>query len=170
MDSDDFFKKNKIMNIVKNFNKDKKANILFDKPILYYSKKKYFLSNNFKNSKDRKIWPKFPPTSCISVKRDFFKKIKYELNLKKFPLLTIDFRLAVISKILFNNFNIINNHLTFYFQDKKGESSSNFKKFGKNWWSRRMQAHEYMVYLFKKNKRKYINFDYSITKIINLFL
>jgi len=169
LDSDDFFKKNKIMDIVKNFNKDKKANILFDKPIIYYSKKKYFLSDNFKNSRDRKIWPKFPPTSCISLRKNFFKKIIYELNLKKFPLLTIDFRLAVISKILFNNFKIINNHLTFYFQDKKGESNSNFKKFGKNWWSRRMQAHEYMVYLFKKNKIKYKNLDFFLTKTINLF-
>ena len=57
-----------------------------------------------------------------------------------------------------------------YFQDKKGESSSNFKKFGKNWWSRRMQAHEYMDYLLKKNNLKYENLDYSITKLINLFL
>ena len=70
--------------------------------------------------------------------------------------------MAVISKILFNNFKIINNHLTFYFQDKKGESNSNFKKFGKNWWSRRMQAHEYMVYLFKKNKIKYKNLDFFL--------
>ena len=170
LDSDDFFKKNKINDIVKYFNRDKKANIIFDKPIIYYSNKNYFLSDNFKNSIKRKIWPKFPPTSCISVKRKFFTKIKHELNLKKFPLLTIDFRLAVISKILFNNFKIINNHLTFYFQDKKGESSSNFKKFGKNWWSRRMQAHEYMTYLFKKNKINYKNLDYFLTKTINLFL
>jgi len=170
LDVDDFFKKNKINAIVKKFKKNKKANILFDKPIVYYSKNNYFLSNDFKSTKERKIWPKFPPTSCISLKRNFFYKIKNELKLKKFPLLTIDFRLAVVSKILFNNFKIINNHLTFYFQDRKGESSSNFRKFGKNWWLRRMQAHEYMIYLFKKNKIRYKNLDYSITKIINLFL
>ena len=170
LDSDDFFKKDKINTLVKHFKKDKKTNILFDKPIIYYSKNNYFLSNDFKDSNERKIWPKFPPTSCISLRRNFFSKIKNELKLKKFPLLTIDFRLAVISKILFNDFKIINNHLTFYFQDKKGESNSNFKKFGKNWWARRMQAHEYMIYLFKKNKINYQNLDYSITKIINLFL
>ncbi len=170
LDADDFFKKNKINAIVKKFNKDNKANILFDKPIIYYSKNNYFFSNNFKNTRERKIWPKFPPTSCISIKRNLFSKIKNELKLKKFPLLTIDFRLAVISKILFNNFKIINNHLTFYFQDRKGESSSNFRKFGKNWWLRRMQAHEYMIYLYKKNKTRYQNIDYSITKIINLFI
>ena len=123
-----------------------------------------------KIKKKKSLWPKFPPTSCISVRRNFFIKIINELKNTKFPLLTIDFRLAVISKVIFNDFKIINNHLTFYFQDKIGESNSNFKKFGKNWWTRRKQAHEYMGYLFKKNNLKYKNWDYSITKIINLFL
>ena len=82
----------------------------------------------------------------------------------------MDFRLAVISKFVFNDFKILNEHLTFYFHDEKGESSSNFKKFKKNWWLRRMQAHNYMKYLLKKNNLNYKNLDYSITKIINLFL
>ena len=82
----------------------------------------------------------------------------------------MDFRLAVISKFLFNDFTILNKYLTFYFQDKKNESNSNFKKFKKNWWLRRMQAHEYMIYLLKKNNLKYQNLDYSVTKIINFFL
>ena len=43
------------------------------------------------------------------------------------------------------------------------------KKFSKNWWLRRREAHEYMVYLFKKNKIQYKNFDYTLTKIINFF-
>ena len=171
LDSDDFYKKNKVNTIVNHFLKNKNCTILFDKPIIYYSKRKFYLSNEFKNSKMRIVlWPKFPPTSCISLRKSFFQKIKNELKLKKFSLLTIDFRLAVISKIIYNNFKIINNHLTNYFQDKKGESSSNFKKFGKNWWSRRMQAHEYIDYLLKKNNLKYKNLDYSITKLINLFL
>lgn len=170
LDSDDFYKRNKIKTIVKYFNENSKSNILFDKPIIYFSKNNSFLSNDFKNNRRGIIWPKFPPTSCISIRRNFFSKIISELKLKKFSLLTIDFRLAVISKVLFNDFKIINKYLTFYFQDKKGESKSNFKKFGKNWWARRMQAHEYMIYLLKKNRIKYKNLDYSITKIINLFL
>ena len=39
LDSDDFFKKDKIKILVKHFKKEKKTNILFDKPIIYYSKK-----------------------------------------------------------------------------------------------------------------------------------
>ena len=47
---------------------------------------------------------------------------------------------------------------------------SNMKKYSKKWWIKRNQAHEYMINLFKKNKIKYKNLDYSVTKMINLFL
>ena len=176
LDSDDFFKKNKIKNIVKSFNQNKKSNILFDKPIVYFSKNNFYLSQNFKNRRKVVKWPKFPPTSCISIRNNFFLKISKELKIRKFPLLTIDFRLAVISNILFNDFKVINHHLTYYFQDKKGESNINFKKFGKNWWARRLDAHKYMIYLINKNKGKYqdLNYtsglDYNITKILNKFI
>lgn len=170
LDADDFFNKNKIKKIVNFFENNSRNKILFDKPINYYSKNKFFLNNDYKYSLKRKIWPKFPPTSCISLKKSYFSKIKNELKPKKFNLLSMDFRLAVISKFVFNDFKILNEHLTFYFHDEKGESSSNFKKFKKNWWLRRMQAHNYMKYLLKKNNLNYKNLDYSITKIINLFL
>jgi len=170
LDADDFFNKSKINRIVDFFLKNPKNKILFDKPIIYYSKNNFILGKDFKNSLKRKIWPKFPPTSCISLRRTYFSKIKSELKPKKFNLLSMDFRLAVISKFLFNDFTILNKYLTFYFQDKKNESNSNFKKFKKNWWLRRMQAHEYMIYLLKKNNLKYQNLDYSVTKIINFFL
>ena len=42
-------------------------------------------------------------------------------------MLTLDFRLAVISSSILNDFRIINKHLTFYFQDVKGESNTKFK-------------------------------------------
>ena len=101
-----------------------------------------------------------------------FNAVYKEIKLKKFPLLTLDFRLAVISHLIMKDFTILKKHLTFYFQDIKGESSSNFKKFGKNWWSRRMQAHNYMNYLQNKykNKSHQKNFDYLITKLFNKVL
>tara|TARA_Y100000992_G_C21236375_1_gene478307 strand:- start:249 stop:1043 length:795 start_codon:yes stop_codon:yes gene_type:complete len=168
LDADDFFNENKIKNIVDYFNKNTQKKIIFDKPIIYYSKKDYIYSKDYENLPRRKKWPKFPPTSCISIKKNFFSKIKNELKPKNFDLLSMDFRLAVISKFIFKDFKILNKHLTFYFQNKKGEINSNFKKFRKNWWLRRMQAHEYMKYLFKKNNLKYTNLDYTLTKIINL--
>ena len=172
LDSDDFYKKEKIKNVVNYFNKYKSSKIIFDKPIIYYNKKKYFIFNSFKNKNRNGLWPKFPPTSCISLQRKMFNTVYKEIKLKKFPLLTIDFRLAVISHLIMKDFTILKKHLTFYFQDIKGESNSNFKKFGKNWWSRRMQAHNYMNYLQNKykNKSHQINFDYLITKLFNKVL
>ena len=170
LDADDFFNKNKIKKIVNFFTNNPKNQILFDKPIIYYSKSKFILSKDFKKNSSRKIWPKFPPTSCISLRKRYFSKVKNELKPKTFNLLSMDFRLAVISKFLFNDFKILNEHLTFYFHDKKSESNSNFKKYRKNWWLRRMQAHEYMRYSLKKSNLTYHNLDYLITKIINFFL
>ncbi len=170
LDVDDFYKNNKIKNIVQHFEKYGKSKILFDKPMIYFSKKKVLKKNFYKDKGRGSLWPKFPPTSCISLRRNFFLKILNELKNKKFSLLAIDFRIAVISKVIFNDFKILNKYLTFYFQDKQGSENINYKKFSKTWWNRRMQAHEYMIYLFKKNKIKYQNLDYSMTKIINLFL
>tara|TARA_Y100000741_G_scaffold27899_1_gene20080 strand:+ start:910 stop:1716 length:807 start_codon:yes stop_codon:yes gene_type:complete len=169
LDADDFFKKNKIKQVVNYFEQNKKSNILFDRPIIFFSKNKFFYNNDYNNESRKSLWPKFPPQSCISIRRSFFIKNLKEIKNKNFPLLTLDFRLATISKVIFKDFKIIKKHLTFYFQDEKGESQSKFKKFSKNWWLRRREAHEYMVYLFKKNKIQYKNFDYTLTKIINFF-
>jgi len=74
LDADDFFNKKKVENIVEYFNRNKDKKILFDKPIIYYSKKDYIYSKDYKNASKRKKWPKFPPTSCISIKKKFFFK------------------------------------------------------------------------------------------------
>jgi len=152
LDADDFYKKNKVKHIVEYFSKNKKSNILFDKPIIYFSKNNFFFANYHKDESKDAIWPKFPPTSCISLKRTFFLKILSQLKSKKFSLLAIDFRVAVISKFIFNEFKIFNHYLTYYFQDKKGSESTNYKKFSKNWWIRRKQAHDYVKEINIKHK------------------
>tara|TARA_B100002052_G_scaffold202425_1_gene184766 strand:- start:229 stop:1044 length:816 start_codon:yes stop_codon:yes gene_type:complete len=167
LDVDDFFKKNKVQNIVYHFINNTDSNVLFDKPIIYFSNKKFFKKNNYKDTKKDAIWPKFPPTSCISFRRSFFRKIKNELNDKRFSLLAIDFRIAVISKFIFNDFKIFNKYLTFYFQDKKGSENIMYKKFSKNWWLRRKQAHDFIKKFNKKNKKSFkTKSDYVITNII----
>ena len=172
LDSDDFFKSKKIENIVKHF-KYKNHNVIFDKAIIYYTKNNFYKEKSYRDRKN--MWPKFPPNSCITIKKNFFKKIEKELRLKSFSLLTIDFRIATISKILFNNFFILDEYLTYYFQDERGETGSKFKKFSKYWWKRREQAYEYYEYLqkkmlIKKNIFSNFNIDYIITKLINYLL
>jgi len=155
LDSDDFFKKNKVKTIVEYFTKNPKSNIVFDLPIYYYSKSRQIYVKNTERNKSLKkdIWPRFPIAgSCISFRRKFYKKFASLINNKNFSMLTLDFRLAVISNTISNDFKLLNKNLTFYFQDKKGESYLKFKKFSKNWWIRRKQAHDFMKMINKKNR------------------
>ena len=83
-------------------------------------------------------------------------------------MLTLDFRLAVISNTILNDFKLLNKNLTFYFQDRKGESQTKFKKFSKHWWSRRKQAHTFMKMVNKKSKISFTTkSDYLATNLIN---
>ena len=169
LDSDDFFKKNKVKEIVNYFSKNKNCNIVFDLPIYYYSKnKQIYLKNIIKNKNKKDIWPSFPIAgSCISFHRKFYKKYSNIINAKKFSMLTLDFRLAAISNSILNDFRLLDKNLTFYFQDKKGESYSNFMKYRKNWWLRRKQAHDFMRKINKKSKISLTTkSDYLVTTLL----
>ena len=167
LDADDFYKRDKIKQIVSHFEKNKKLKILFDLPVIFFSKKKFFTKNEYSEMKKDAIWPKFPPTSCISSKRDFFIKVFERLKTKRYPLLAIDFRIAVIAKFIFNEFKIYNKYLTYYFQDLKGSENVNYKKFSKNWWKRRKQAHDFIKMINKKYKSSFkTKSDYLATNMI----
>lgn len=167
LDSDDFFHNQKISNIKKFFNdiKNKDKKIIFDLPYIYYSRnkiKKILIKNKMSN----KIWPHFPPQSCISMKRDFFIKVFPKISFKKFFDIWLDFRLAFYSYFISKNFEILDKRLTYYFVDPKGVSS-NFRYFTYNWWKRRIEAFEFYKYLFKKFYLKFpLTLNYIITKII----
>jgi len=172
LDSDDFYKKNKVSEIVKYFIKKKDSTIVFDKPIFLFNNNK--TSQPFKKlnkSFKKNIWPKFPSQSCISIKRSVFNKYIDDIKNKNFSMLTLDFRLAVLANTILEDFFIIDKNLTYYFQDNDGENSSKFKKFGLNWWARRNQAHSYMRYIAHKYKVAYsTNLDSVITKFISSLL
>ena len=87
----------------------------------------------------------------------------------KFTDIWLDLRVLLFSKYL-NSYNTINENLAFYRQFD-GNISSKFKKFGKSWWKRRNEAHEYFFYFMKKNNLKsQKNLDFYVTKIINKFI
>ena len=113
------------------------------------------------------IWPSIYPTSCIAVKKNYFKKFLKFIESKKYPHLEIDSRL-VIYAFLKNDLKILNKSYTIYNYDFTG-ISSNYKKFSQNWWKKRNEAFDYMNFLTKKFK---LNFrkgpDFLITKLINL--
>ena len=167
IDSDDYFKEKKISCVVNEFKK-KKANIIFDLPTL----KSQSLDKNkkFSNSLLKNYWSYIPPTSCIAIKREAFLKIYEYIYFEKYPSIWLDFRIGIISKYILEEYNIINKNLTYYWQSQNNISSKN-RYLTINWWKRRMEAHEFVRYLLTKNKIKYEkNFDYLITKIINLLI
>ena len=162
LDSDDFFKKNKISNLMKIYKKNK-VNFLFDLPIFFYNKKKFIQSK--KKNFILSTWPNFYPQSCISVRKIFFENFLKFIRKKKFKNLTLDIRLSLYAFVT-SNLNFLNQYLTFYQQKDKSESS-NYKKFSSNWWIRRLEAHNFLNYLNKKFRKKIkLSFDVLLTKII----
>jgi len=168
LDSDDYFHLNKISTIMNEFKIDKKINILFDLPIKKYLNREI----SYKNRKKlfNNYWPYFPPTSCIALRRDDFEFIYKLINHKIFSDIWLDFRIGIVSKYIFNQYNLINKNLTFYRQ-LNTSISYNFVHLSRNWWKRRKQAHSYIQYFFTNNKIKHKkNLDYFLTNFINFFI
>ena len=169
LDSDDFFHKNKIYEIMNIFFRNKKIKLIFDQPIYKYKSKE--IKKNYYVKKVKNIWPKFPPTSCMSFETKTLKKVINKINFERYPNLAIDFYLAVYYSIILNNFYIHNSHLTYYRQLSDGTDSRYIKYKSKFWWIRRGEAFEFLNKLLIKNKLpKNQGVDYYLTMVLNKFL
>ncbi len=167
LDSDDFFKLNKIKKIVKIFKKNKNLSTVFDLPIISSDEKNIY--KKVKKPIIENYWPYIASQSCISIRRNEFKKVINKINFNLFPDIWMDFRIALYLKQISKNLLIINQNLTYYRQTPQMVSSK-FKFFSITWWRRRRQAHEYVKYFFNKNNISYKkNIDYFLTFIVNLF-
>ena len=168
LDSDDFFKKNKIKLITNFFKKNKQITSLFDLPIYKYRNKLKLIKNKKKTISN--YWPYIPPQSCITMKRDVFVKMFKKINFNLFPDIWMDFRIGLYLKYIKKNFYILDKNLTYYRQSQ-GMITSNFKFLSFAWWRRRKQAHDYVQYFFDKNKIKHVkNLDYLLTNLIYFFI
>ena len=168
LDSDDYFSTKKINRIMKVFNSNKSLIAIYDLPILKFPNKSLFVKNKGKILNN--FWPYIPPQSCISIKRKNFKSIIDSINIRKFPDIWMDFRIAIYLKYIIKNFYVHSENLTFYRQSPN-MISSRFKHLSFFWWKRRLQAHNYIKYYFNKNQITYKkNLDYYITIITNKFL
>ena len=141
LDSDDFFRKDKIEKVVNFFLKNKNENILFDFPIIKKNDKEIFQKKKINFYKT--YWGYIHPTSCISIRRSYYDKLFDKVIDDKFSDIWLDLRILLFSKYL-DNYNVINDNLTFYRQFE-GNESSKFKKFSKSWWQRRSLAHDYFL-------------------------
>ena len=167
LDSDDWFKNEKIEKIVNIFSNDKNKKIIFDFPIIVknntniYQKK---VNNIFKT-----YWGYIHPTSCISMRKNFVDKVFNSTINENFPNIWLDLRILLYAKCV-KEYRVIEENLTYYRQSNQNVSSK-FKKFTKSWWQRRKEAHDYFFYFMEKNNlecRK--NLDYYVTKAINKFI
>ena len=168
LDSDDFFSKKKIKTIVNYLEANKNIPTIFDLPIIKCKKNLKLIKNKKKIISN--FWPYIPPQSCITMRRDNFKKILNQINFKLFPDIWMDFRIALYLKYIEKKFFILNKNLTYYRQSPD-MISANFKFLSASWWRRRIQAHNYVEYFFFKKKIKHTkNFDYFLTSFVNYLI
>ena len=166
LDSDDYFKKNKIHNIVKIFKQNQKIDFIQDLPIIRFFKYKKKKIN--KNS-ILSFWPYLAPESCISFRRKFIqnfilKNIRYE---KKYPDVWLGFRLGIYAYFIKNTFFTINKNLTVY---KSYGESKKYRFLGFNWFKRRSDSFKYLLKISRNNYNCKISIDYIFTKIITNIL
>ena len=171
LDSDDFFEKNKIHHIHNYFETYKETQILFDKPFIFHNKKKNYKMKFNSRSKLLIPWQKFAPQSCISIRKEYLKKIIKKIILFKFPNTWMDFRLVCQATIDFGEIKILDNYLTYYRQNPNSQILEFKKKYSLKWWEKREEAHLFQNFIYKKNKKSInYSFDRFFTKIINIFL
>ena len=168
LDSDDYFHEDKIEEIVKYFNYNKEAKIVFNYPLIKNNEK--IITIKKKKKIFNKLWPFIYSQSCISIKRENFKHLLEATNTKSYPDIWFDFRIIIYSKYILKELYILEKNLTYYRQ-VDGNISSQFKYLSNRWWKRRLQAHEYLKNFLNIRSIKYKNnLDYFITKIYNLFI
>ena len=169
MDSDDFFKKNKVKKIVNFFFKNPKQEILFDRPSIYRNNHDKKISSDNYYIRENK-WPRFPPTSCISLRKNSLKKFFNKINVKKYNDLWFDFRISTYFAINKNQFNCLKSSFTFYRQYNENYDKNFNKYINLKWWRRRDQAFNFIYFLNKKKYKKNIfSLDFLITKLVNKF-
>lgn len=164
LDSDDYFHQDKIGKIVDLFSNDANKMIIYDFPIILRNNSE-IMQKKTKNIFNT-YWGYIHPTSCISVRKKFINKV-FDITLSKnYTNIWLDLRILLFSKYL-HTYNTIDENLTYYRQTEDNVSSK-FKKFSKNWWSRRNEAHDYFFdFIEKNNLRAGKNLDFYITKFIN---
>ena len=90
LDSDDYFHKTKIYNIIKEFENSEKSQIIFDYPQILENGKTYFEKKKKKIFKS--YWSYIHPTSCISIRKDTAEELFKYINVQDYFDTWMDFR------------------------------------------------------------------------------
>ncbi len=161
LDSDDYFKKDKIKEVIDIYQKNNLVNFVQDLPAKYSEKKIEIKDkNNFFS-----FWPYLAPESCISFRKKFFikfkKKNRYIEN--NFKDVWLGFRLGVFAFFVDKSFYSLKKNLTIY---KSYGVSKRYALFNYNWFNRRLNSFNYLKKINENINNINLNFDYIITKLI----
>ena len=168
LDGDDYYRLDKLKILEKNFKSKKNLNVIFDLPEIRKNNK--LIQLKLKKKYQKNVWPTIINTSSITLKKKFLITFFKNDFSKNFDLLEIDFRLNVYARYVDKNFIIISDKLTVY-RYVEGSIINSIKKFSKKWWIKRLQAHNFMSYIFKNNNLDYkYNFDWFCSKILSKIL
>ena len=163
MDSDDYFKKDKLKIIDNKFKKETISS-LYNFPIT--DKIKF----EVKNKNADYVWPTIFPTSCITISRKKFIMFKKYIQSNRYLNLEIDARLIIFLRYYFNEYNILKKKLTIYNYDKNSITAK-INKYSVKWWLRRFEAFQYLKYILSKKKKKFnLSFDYFLTMYFSFII
>ena len=165
LDSDDYFKKNKIEEVLKIYKKDNHINFVQDLPSISLKKKIEIIDKNNIFS----FWPYLAPESCISFKKNFFINFKKQNKRieNDFKDVWLGFRLGVFAYFKEKSFYSLKKNLTIY---KSYGESKKYAFFGYNWFNRRSNSFNYLKKIKGNVNNLNLNFDYIFTKLILLTL
>ena len=168
LDGDDYFHSDKLKTLEKYLDINKNLNIIFDLPEI--KKDDELKQLKIKRKYQNNVWPTIINTSSITIKKNFLIEFFTKKLFENFDLLEIDFRLNVYSRCIDKKFLIIPDKTTVY-RYVEGSIITSIKKFSKIWWIKRLQAHEYMSYIFKINNLHYkYSIDWFFSKVLSIFL
>lgn len=173
LDGDDYFLKNKVKSIMDKFKKDKDLNFIQDNPIYFYPRRNFKLKKKIKNKYlTLHTWPYFNPTSTMVFRKNLLDKIIREISFSKnnFGKMFFDARAFIYIYFFEKKYLNLDQYLTIYTQNIKGDTLGNYDKKNKNWWKRRLEYHQFVEKLFFRKKKFHFKFiDYYFTYIINFF-
>ena len=166
LDSDDYFEKNKIDEVVDVFKKNQKIDFIQDLPSIEYSN---YIEKKINKNSLFSFWPYLAPESCISFRKKFIKNfILKNLSIeKKYPDVWFGFRAGIYAYFVKKTFYTMNKNLTIY---KSYGESKKYRFLGLNWFRRRKNSFDYLSDVSKKNNIFVHSLDYNLTKIITFLL
>ena len=163
LDSDDFYKQNKLRIVLKNF-KDNNVKFIQDMSLIKNKNNIIFKKKNFFLSR----FPHFSSLSCLSVERGFFKNfLNFDKKNNKYINVWLDFRLCAYAFFKEKNFFFLKKKITIYDQSLSNNQSKKYYFLNFSWIKRRYYSHLYVNQLL--DGKFFFSLDFFISKLVYRF-